>query len=111
MAGSVFILFTVLMMVIAYVHEENAELTAAANGHGVIIAAVQLPQTNGTVTDAKTIVNPPDVILGCNKVSSMRVEKSFAEKFVKCFSVRDNFRAVISTDKPPNAIPVIDGLK
>lgn len=98
------------MMVIAYVHEENAELTAAANGDGVV-APQLLPQANSTVTDAKTIVNPPDVILDCKKMSSNTAEKSFSERFVKCFSVRDNFRAVISTEKPPNAIPIIDGFK
>lgn len=109
----IFILFTVLMMVIAYVNEENAELTVPANGHanhamnGVAAAA----QTNGTATDTKTILNPPDVILGCKTLPSAPSEKSFSEKFVKCFSVRDNFRAVMSTHKPPNAIPVIDGLK
>lgn len=107
------------MMVIAYVNEENAELTAAANGtvhnamNGVVAAAAaQVPQSNGTTaTDTKTMVNPPDVILGCKKVPSIAAEKSFSEKFVKCFSVRDNFRNVISTDKPASAIPVIDGFK
>lgn len=104
------------MMVIAYVNEENAELTAAANVNanhtlnGIAIAA-QLPQSNGTTTDTKTMLNPPDVILGCKNVPSAPAQKSFAERFVKCFSVRDNFRAVISTDKPSNAIPVIDGFK
>lgn len=103
------------MMVIAYVNEENDELTAAANAQANHVpngvAAAQLPQTNGTTPDNKTMVNPPDVILGCKKVPSAPVEKSFSEKFVKCFSVRDNFRAIRSTQKPASAIPVIDGLK
>lgn len=98
-------------MAIAYIHEENAELTAAANGDALAgdisaNAAAQMTQT----TD-KQLVNPPDVILDCKKLSSAAPHKSFVEKFVKCFSVRDNFNLVISTKSAPNAIPVIDGLK
>lgn len=99
------------MMVIAYVNEENAELTAVANGHANHATNGVAAATNGTTSNTKTIVNPPDVILGCKKVPSAPAEKSFSERFIKCFSVRDNFRAVMSTDKPPNAIPVIDGFK
>lgn len=109
-------MFTVLMMVIGYVNEENAELTALANGHthhamNEVAATAQVSRTNDITKEANTIVNPPDVILGCKKEPSAPAEKSFSEKFVKCFSVRDNFREVMSTNKPPNAIPVIDGLK
>lgn len=103
-------------MVIAYVHDENAELTAAAainnnNNNGNGVAAAQLPIPNGNAPDGKTMVNPPDVILGCKKLLSVAAEKSISEKIIKCFSVRDNLRAVMSAEKPATAIPVIDGFK
>lgn len=38
-------------------------------------------------------------------------ELTFIERIIQCFSLTDNLQLIMSTGKPPNAVPVVDGLK
>lgn len=95
------------MMVIAYFKESNAneplkiersiDNHTTSNGH--------VPSAYGSETHS----NPPDVVMDCR--NTIVPKKTFLEEFVECFSLRKNFQILVSTQKPQNAVPIIDGIK
>lgn len=46
-----------------------------------------------------------------DKNHSIIRSKTSIEQMIHCFSLVDNFNLICSMGKPPNAVPVVDGLK
>lgn len=98
-----FVLFTVIMFLASYVYEESTEK------HMPAVSSDNSGQTIAGNNNTETLINPPDVILGCSKV--VVEEKSFFERMAQCFSLRQNLKSLINVNAPPNAVSVVDGLK
>lgn len=107
------------MMIIAYINEEHKELSIIGsnnnnnnhNDNNIDQNRTILNPSNLCVTGVanEALLNSLNVIVDCKKSSI--VTKPFGERFVQCFSVEVNLRALISVKTSPNAVPVIDGLK
>lgn len=95
------------MMIIAYLRESNANE----------LLKLELTVANQMVTNAQTAAfvseshsnPPPDVVMHC--ANANMPQKTFVDEIVECFSLRKNFQTLIDTSKPPNAVPIVDGLK
>lgn len=93
------------MMIISYLRED---ITCVQNQN----LLVQNPQhqTNGTtISYSESASNPPDVVLQCRKI--VMPKRTFLHNLIDCYSIRDNYKILISCKKSPNAVPIIDGLK
>lgn len=104
-----FVLFTIIMIIIAYIKEENEKLTAESDrfmNHSV----ENIENSSSSKTETKSISNPPDVIAHCRQQTEPK-KISFGEQVISCFSLRQNFASLTSLKTSPNAVPVIDGLK
>lgn len=95
-------------MVVSYLREGNANEPLA----------IELPvdkhtESNGLVSATAFVTeshsNPPDIVMHCPK--STQPPKTFVDEVVECFSLHKNFQILTKTSKPPNAVPIIDGLK
>lgn len=95
------------MMIIAYLREGNS------NEPSVIEHPVgKHPETNGIVASAfvsESYSNPPDVVMHCPTTS--QTSKTLIDDVIECFSIRKNLQILTNTSKPPNAVPIVDGLK
>lgn len=95
------------MMVVSYLRESNPNEPLA-----IEIPVDKHTESNGIVATAfvsESHSNPPDVVMHCPK--STQPPKTFVDELVDCFSLRKNFQILTNTSKPPNAVPIIDGLK
>lgn len=109
---SVFVIFTILMMIIAYISEENRALTIGSNNNNTIeqpSISTNDSTSNAFNTGSEAIVNPPDVVMDCSKTTVE--QKTFTDAVVQCFSVRQNLKTLTSVKTSPNAVPALDGLK
>lgn len=96
------------MMIVAYVKESNASESPKIE----LFVENQSTSNGGAVQSAFPAEShsiPPDVVMHCTK--SPAPKKTFVDEFVECFSLRKNVQTLIDTSKPPNAVPIIDGLK
>lgn len=94
------------MMVVAYLKESNASEPLK------IELSVETQQNGGAVQAAfgsESHSNPPDVVMQCAKLPAPK--KTFVHEFVECFSLQKNVQTLFDTSKPPNAVPIVDGLK
>lgn len=93
-------------MIIAYLKESNASEPLKTE------LSVENQQNGGAVQSAfgsESHSIPPDVVMHCTKLPVPK--KTFVDEFVECFSLRKNVQTLIDTSKPPNAVPIVDGLK
>lgn len=101
--------FTLFMMVIAYIRDGSENDEAVKIEHAIETRT----ETNGIVSSAfvkePSLSNPPDVVMHCRKTSVPK--KMFLDEIVECFSIRKNMEILTSVNKPANAVPIIDGLK
>lgn len=96
------------MMIVAYLKESNASESLKIE----LPVENQIARNGGVVQSAfvsESHSNPPDVVMHCTKLAVPK--KTFIDEFVECFSLRKNVQTLIDTSKPPNAVPIVDGLK
>lgn len=110
------------MIIIAYVNEENDQLTLATETTAIDstvnnnIINTNLNNNNSneshkllSESSTERFINPPDVIADCKK--SYEKTNSMTNRMIKCFSVRENLQSLFSVQTSPNAVPVVDGIK
>lgn len=102
------LMFSLYMMIIAYIRDDSE------NDETLKIERVIETRTepNGIVSSAfikDSHSNQPDAAIHNPKTNVPK--KMLFDEIVKCFSIRKNMRFLITVDKPPNAVPIIDGIK
>lgn len=99
--------FTILMMIISYLREDTA--CNQNQNQNVLVQTSQPPINGTTMVYSESASNPPDVVLQCRKIDMPK--RTFLDNLIDCYSIRDNYKMLISCKKSPNAVPIIDGLK
>lgn len=97
--------FTILMMIISYLRED----TACDQNQNVLVQTPQQQLNGTTMAYSESASNPPDIILQCRKIAMPK--RTLLDNLIDCYSIRDNYKMLISCNKSPNAVPIIDGLK
>lgn len=93
------------MTVIAYVRERSENDGLVATGNVIDTHS----KGNGNARSALVNDSPSSPRDDC--IKKIAPKKPFYDEIVKCFSLRTNLKTLISSKKPANAVPIVDGLK
>lgn len=110
-----FVLFTVLMVTVATLYEPTRTTTRKATStvnDGAIATSKMLTPSTSAVNEAKYDVaqndtKPPAVAEHVDDHN----EPTATERFIGCFSLRNNLKSVLSTASPPTAVPTVNAFK
>lgn len=92
-------------MVIAHCREQSENNAAGGTGYPINTRS----EANDNAPSA--LVNDSTSIPLENRIREIVPKKPFFDEIVQCFSLRKNIQTLISSKKPVNAVPIVDGLK
>lgn len=109
-----FVLFTVLMVTLATLYEptrtSTRKVTSTVSGNAIATTEMVTRGTAEVKYDAPQNVTTQTAV--AEHVNDLHhSEPTASERFVGCFSLRNNLKSVLSTASPPTAVPAVNAFK